>query len=52
MTLEDIQKWEKTHGQIPDNAIVLMNSGSSKLYKYPKQYFGYPDEEKYSWIGS
>ena len=47
MTLEDIQKWEKTHGQIPDNAIVLMNSGSSKLYKYPKQYFGYPDEEKF-----
>ena len=46
LTLEDISAWEETHGRIPDNSIVLMNSGSSTLYKDPKLYFGYPDEEK------
>merc|ERR1712038_1870846 len=46
LTVEDVKNWEKTNGQIPDNSIVLMNSGSSKLYKDPKNYFGYPDEEK------
>ena len=46
LTLEDITDWEDTYGRIPDNSIVLMNSGSSKLYKDPKRYFGYPDEEK------
>lgn len=47
LTLEDITDWEDTYGRIPDNSIVLMNSGSSKLYKDPKRYFGYPDEEKF-----
>merc|ERR1712223_1469022 len=33
---------------IPYKSIVLMNSGSSKLYKDPKHYFGYPDEVKFT----
>ena len=47
LTLEDIKAWEESNRKIPDNSIVLMNSGSSKLYKDPKRYFGYPDEEKF-----
>ena len=27
MTLEDVKKWEDEHGKIPENSIVLLNSG-------------------------
>ena len=46
--MEDIEAWEENHGKIPENAIVLMNSGSSKWYKTPKSYFGYPNEEAFN----
>ena len=46
LTVEDVKTWETTNGRIPENSIVLMNSGSSNHYKNPKMYFGYPDEEK------
>ena len=47
MTLEDVKKWEDDHGNIPEKSIVLINSGSYKLYSKPKTYFGYPDHESF-----
>ena len=47
MTLEDVKKWEDEHGKIPEKSIILMNSGSYKLYNKPKTYFGYPDDESF-----
>ena len=48
LTLEDVNAWEATHGNIPDKAIVLINSGSSKFYNDSKTYFGYPDDETFN----
>ena len=48
LTVDDIGEWETTHGKIPEQAIILMNSGSAKLYKTPKMYFGYPDEATFN----
>ena len=47
LTVEDVMAWETIYGMIPENSIVLMNSGSSNHYNDPKMYFGYPDEEKF-----
>ncbi|XP_061188488.1 isatin hydrolase-like [Saccostrea echinata] len=32
VTVQDIMDWENSHGQIPDGAVVLMNSGWSDKY--------------------
>ena len=32
VTVEDLQAWEKKHGQIPTGSIVLMNSGWGKFW--------------------
>ena len=37
-SVQDILDWEKTHGKIEDNAIVLIDTGSAKYW---------PDREKY-----
>ena len=47
MTIEDVKNWEEDHGRIPENSIILMNSGSYKFYNKPKMYFGYPDDESF-----
>lgn len=36
--VSDFEAWEKTHGRIPDQAIVLLRTGSGKFW---------PDREKY-----
>lgn len=35
VTLADVQQWETKYGQIPDGAVVIMNSGWT--YKYPNR---------------
>lgn len=39
VTTEDFTDWEKKHGRIPDQAIVLVNTGFAKFY---------PDKETYT----
>jgi len=39
-SVADIQAWEKQHGVIPDNSIVLIDTGSSKLWPDAKKYMG------------
>ncbi len=36
----DIQKWEKAHGEIPVNTIVLFKTGYGKFYPNREKYFG------------
>jgi len=36
----DILAWEKRHGRLPDNCIVLFDTGSSKLWPNKKLYMG------------
>jgi len=37
---DDILAWEKTHGRIPDNSILLIDTGSSQLWPDKKAYMG------------
>jgi kynurenine formamidase len=40
LTVEDIRVWEKRHGRIPKQAIVIMYSGWGKYWADRKNYFG------------
>jgi kynurenine formamidase len=40
LTVADLQAWEKTHGQIPAGAIVLMLSGWGSRWPDKKRYLG------------
>ncbi|WP_026452667.1 cyclase family protein [Aequorivita capsosiphonis] len=40
ISIEDFTNWEAGNGTIPDNAIVLLETGFSKLYPDKKEYLG------------
>jgi kynurenine formamidase len=40
LTLAEVMAWERTHGAIPTNAIVLLRTGWGKRYSNRKAYFG------------
>lgn len=40
VSVEDIKTWEKINGQIPDEAIVLLQTGFGKYYPDKKKYLG------------
>ncbi len=40
LQLSDIRAWEKVHGRIPNDAIVLIRSGWGKYWRDRKRYFG------------
>jgi kynurenine formamidase len=40
LTVDDIEKWEVTHGKIPDGAIVLARSGWGRFWPDKKRYLG------------
>src|SRR5688572_2576690 len=40
ISVGDVENWEKEHGKIPDNTIVLFNTGYGKYYPDALTYFG------------
>ena len=40
LAIEDIRAWEKTHGRVPSDSIVLIHSGWGKFWGDRKRYFG------------
>ena len=38
--VNDIRAWEKIHGRVPSDAILLIRSGWGKFWGYRKRYFG------------
>ncbi len=40
VTVEDVRKWEKVHGRIPDGAIVLILTGWGRFWPHKKEYLG------------
>jgi kynurenine formamidase len=40
ISVADIEAWEKTNGQIPDQSILLFQTGYGKYYPQRKEYFG------------
>ncbi|MCF6264382.1 MAG: cyclase family protein [Xanthomonadales bacterium] len=40
LSIEDILNWEKLNGKIPENSIVLIDTGSSKFWPNRKKYMG------------
>jgi len=40
MTLDDVRLWERSHGRIPDGAIVVMFSGWGQFWPDKKKYLG------------
>lgn len=40
LSVEDIRNWEKSHGRIPDGAIVLIRTGWGKFWPDRKRYLG------------
>lgn len=43
VSVADIQAFEAAHGQIPEGAIVLLNTGRARLYANPGAYMGTTD---------
>lgn len=42
VTVEDILRWEKVHGRVPEGAVVIMFSGMGHFYGNRTAYFGWP----------
>lgn len=40
VSVEDIEAWEKTNGQIPEQTIILFRTGYGKFYPDREKYFG------------
>lgn len=40
ISVEDLTAWEKTHGQIPDSTIVLLQTGHGQFWGDKKNYLG------------
>ncbi|MEO7582058.1 MAG: cyclase family protein [Ferruginibacter sp.] len=40
ITVQDVEAWETTHGQIPDGAVVLFKTGFGKFYPGAASYLG------------
>ncbi len=40
VTVDDFKAWEAQHGRLPDGVIVLLNTGSSKLWPDKTKYMG------------
>ena len=40
LSVSDIRAWEQQHGRIPDDSILLIDTGSSKLWPDRKAYMG------------
>lgn len=40
VNIEDIENWEKVHGVIPDNTIILFRTGYERYYPNREHYFG------------
>jgi kynurenine formamidase len=38
LTLADVERWEKEHGQIPEGAIVLLNTGWGRFWNNPARF--------------
>ncbi|WP_206028510.1 cyclase family protein [Thalassoroseus pseudoceratinae] len=38
LTVEDIHQWERQHGEIPQRAIVLLNTGWGRFWENPTRY--------------
>jgi kynurenine formamidase len=43
VTIDDFAAWEKTHGQIPDGAIVLLRTGYARFWPDAAKYLGTAD---------
>jgi len=39
-TIDDVKEWELKHGQIPDKAVLVIQTGWSRWWPSKKQYFG------------
>jgi kynurenine formamidase len=39
-TIDDILEWEKKYGKIPDNSILLIDTGSSRFWPNKREYMG------------
>ena len=40
LTVQDLQDWEEKHGAVPENAVVLMETGWGDKYTDTEAYFG------------
>lgn len=45
LTAADIEAWESAHGRIPENALVILNSGWHKRFGDAKQYVNQDDAD-------
>lgn len=43
MQINDITRWEKSFGKLPEKVLVLIATGWDKFWDDPDQYFGKPD---------
>ena len=43
LAVDDILAWEEEHGEIPEDAVVIVHTGHGKWYGDKKKYFGRPE---------
>jgi len=46
LTVQDLQDWEEKHGAVPENAVVLMETGWGDKYTDTEAYFGTARDQK------
>ena len=39
-SLDDLKAWEKEHGEVPADSVVLLNTGWTKYWRNPQKFFG------------
>ena len=40
LTIQDLKNWEEKYGTVPDNAVVLMETGWGEKYNDTEAYYG------------
>lgn len=40
VTVRDVEQWEATHGRIPNQSVVLVDTGFAKFWEHRKEYLG------------
>ncbi|MFC1872036.1 cyclase family protein, partial [Chloroflexota bacterium] len=51
VTVDDLLTWKRTHGEIPDGAIIVLNNGWGDYWGDYNSYFGVDDRGEYHYPG-
>ena len=50
LTVQDLKDWEEKHGKVPENAVILMETGWGAKYKDTEAYYGELMSDNIFWL--